>query len=260
MQVTVLGSGSSGNSTLLRKGNRVILIDAGFSCRELERRIRRAGFDPSEVSAIVVSHEHNDHIRGAEVFSRKHQIPVFFSEGTLESENVNAEKFRGVESFSVGKGFEIDEFYIKPFTIAHDALDPCAFVVSNNGISAGVGTDLGYITRLTQNMFAGLDLLVLEANYDPEMLINGPYPWFLKQRISSRNGHLSNPEMAEFVTSFVSESTRHLLLAHLSQTNNTPTLALQTCVDALAESGNDVTRIDVTDQFSSSRIIDLEVE
>jgi phosphoribosyl 1,2-cyclic phosphodiesterase len=260
LRVTVLGSGSSGNSTLLCKDDHVILIDAGFSCRELERRIKKTGNDPQGVSAIVISHEHVDHLRGAEAFSRRYSIPVYISDGTAEAMNVNTRRYWGVEMFCVGREFEANGFSIKPFTIAHDAVDPSAFVISNNGISIGIGTDLGYVTKLVESKFEGLDLLILESNYEPEMLMNGPYPWFLKQRISSRNGHLSNPEMSEFVASHIDKNTRHLLLAHLSRTNNNPVLALQTCMAALTESGNNITKVNVTNQFLCSETIDLEVE
>jgi phosphoribosyl 1,2-cyclic phosphodiesterase len=258
LRVTVLGSGSSGNSTLLESGGSGILVDAGFSCREIEQRLRIIGFSPDKIKAILVTHEHVDHIKGVEVFSKKHRVPVYLSEGTRASGLLDEFK-TWLEPFETGSDFSVNGFDIHPFTIAHDAADPCGFVVKASGCTVGIGTDLGYVTRLIEEKFTGLDLLVFESNHDPEMLINGPYPWFLKQRISSRNGHLSNPEAADFLKSTITEQTRHILLAHLSRTNNTPSLAMTICSEALAEAGNSVTRLYMTNQFQCSETIDLEV-
>lgn len=258
MRVTVLGSGSSGNSTLLESNGSGILIDAGFACRELETRLNYVGFPPQRIKAIVVTHEHTDHIKGVEVFSKKHKVPVYLSEGTKEACEIDEFK-AWLETFQTGSDFSINGFDIHPFRIAHDAADPCGFVVKSDGCRVGIGTDLGYVTRLIEEKFSGLDLLVFEANHDPEMLMKGPYPWFLKQRIASRNGHLSNPEAAEFLRSAVTEHTRHIYLAHLSRTNNTPSLAMETCRQALDEAGNSVTKLYMTDQFQCSETIDLEV-
>lgn len=259
MRITVLGSGSSGNSTLLEVNGSGILVDAGFSCRELERRMRLVDFEPERIKAILLTHEHTDHIKGVEVFSKKHRVPVYLSEGTRESGLLDEYK-TWLEPFETGNAFSINGFDIHPFRIAHDAADPVGFVIRASGTAVGIGTDLGYVTRLIEEKFAGLDLLVFESNHDPEMLINGPYPWVLKQRISSRNGHLSNPEAADFIKSSITERTRHILLAHLSRTNNTPSLAMSACKAALMEAGNNTTKLHMTDQFQSSNTIDLEVE
>jgi phosphoribosyl 1,2-cyclic phosphodiesterase len=258
LRVTVLGSGSSGNSTLLESNGSGILIDSGFVCRELESRLRLVGFPPNRIKAIVITHEHTDHIKGAEVFSKKHKVPVYLSEGTRAAGLIDEFK-AWLEPFETGNDFSINGFDIHPFRIAHDAADPCGFVIKADGCRIGIGTDLGYVTRLIEEKFAGLDLLVFESNHDPEMLMKGPYPWFLKQRIASRNGHLSNPEAAEFLRSAVTEQTRHIFLAHLSRTNNTPSLAIETCKQALIEAGNSVTKLYMTDQFQCSDTIDLEV-
>ncbi|MBN2135363.1 MAG: MBL fold metallo-hydrolase [Acidobacteria bacterium] len=258
MKVTVLGSGSSGNATLVENCESAVLIDAGFSCRDLETRIRFIGSKPEKVRAIIISHEHTDHTKGAEVFSKRYRVPVYMSEGTCEVGNVPLKNAFGVEPFVVGNEFSIDGFNIQPFRIPHDAVDPAAFVIERSGIRLGHGTDIGYINNLIRDKFKDLDMLIFESNYDPDMLRNGPYPWFLKQRITSRNGHLSNDEAAEFVGEMVGEDTRHLVLAHLSRTNNNPQLAERASLQALEAVGNSVTEIHVTSQFECSRTINLE--
>ena len=258
LRVTVLGSGSSGNSTLLESNGSGILVDSGFVCRELETRLGLVGFPAEKIKAIVITHEHTDHIKGAEVFSKKHKVPVYLSEGTRASGLIDEYK-AWLEPFETGNEFSINGFDIHPFRIAHDAADPCGFVIKSGGCSVGIGTDLGYVTRLIEEKFSGLDLLVFESNHDPDMLMKGPYPWFLKQRIASRNGHLSNPEAADFLRNSITERTRHIFLAHLSRTNNVPSLAMNICRQALAEAENSITRLYMTSQFECSETIDLEV-
>ncbi len=258
LRVTVLGSGSSGNSTIIESENSAVLVDAGFSCKELEKRLSVAGTAIDKIRAIVISHEHSDHVKGGVTFSKKHKIPVYMSEGTFEAGGLKLDGAYGVEKFVIGEEFPVDGFNVHPFRIPHDAVDPSAFVVKRGSLKLGIGTDLGYVTSLVENYFRDVDMLIFESNYDPDMLRDGPYPWFLKQRIASRNGHLSNLEAMDYLKSHLGPLTRHLVLGHLSRTNNNPNLVMSHIKDVIEQTGQNTTRVYVADQFECSEQIDLE--
>ena len=233
MRFCVLGSGSKGNSTYIEAGNTRILIDAGFSGIEVERRLGAIGVDAASLSAILITHEHSDHIRGAAILSRKHHLPVFVSPKTCEAAGkVFAKLFAGID-FCAGTSFVFQNLHIHPFSVSHDAADPVGFIVSDGQWSVGYCTDTGTVFRLMAHRLHGCHGLVLECNHDPDMLKNGPYPPALQQRIRSKSGHLANGEAASFLTTILHEGLEHVVLSHLSGTNNDPELAHQAIVEAL---------------------------
>jgi phosphoribosyl 1,2-cyclic phosphodiesterase len=318
VRFTVLASGSKGNAAVLSGGRTRILVDCGLSCRELFRRMRLVGEEPETLDAILITHEHSDHVNGLAVTARKLGIPVYFTEGThrawmrwlsprkqmtyaqwLEQtrrqaaerqaeaeaasdegepdETDEAEAFDsetetvsvspspreaseseltagtdsgqdfsrppsrkedpswlpGLEYFAAGEPFEIGDVAVSPFTVPHDAADPCGFVFRAEGVRMGFATDLGYVPPNVRAQLQGLDLLLLESNHDLEMLRDGPYPWAVKQRVLSRVGHLSNEAAAEFLEDGYDGQAAYVILAHLSESNNLPELAQVTAERAL---------------------------
>lgn len=219
--LTVLGSGSSGNALVLQAGDDAILLDSGFSARDFERRCGTAGVDPGQVRAIVVSHEHRDHIAGLGPVARRLGVPVYCNRMTREA--IRQALRRPPANFCIfssGNSFEINGFEIEPFSIPHDAIDPVAFVFRWKGIKVGIATDFGYASQLIQHQLEGCDALVLESNHDIEMLRDSNRPWHLKQRILSRHGHLSNDASMELLSKVVDDRTHCLVLAHASRECN----------------------------------------
>jgi len=320
--MTVLASGSKGNSTVIASSRTRILVDAGLSCRELLKRLAAAGEDPAELTAILITHEHQDHVAGLAVLARRLKIPVFFTESTHRAwvrmltprttmsyakwlEHVQAEKeerarvaaqasaepvqgpgaraqgsegtvgegielsgeadpdfelpveaeepcgpnetrvaakadptfLPEVEYFRAGHQFCIGDIDIDPFTIPHDAADPCGFVfhARTESIRMAVATDLGYIPPNVKQALRGVDVLLLESNHDLEMLKDGPYPWSVKQRVLSRVGHLSNHAAAEFLLRDYDGGAHTIVLGHLSESNNLPELAKISAEQAIGE-------------------------
>ena len=315
MRMTVLASGSKGNSAVISSSRTRVLVDAGLSCRELMRRMAIAGEEPSALDAILITHEHQDHVAGLAVLARKLRIPVFFTEPThrawvrmltprttmsyakwldhlalekqsreqdkealasavaleaanqpcagnesafdcdgpalcsddpnavlelpIEAEPCDADALESmpaavkadptflpaVEYFRAGSNFSIGDIDITPFTIPHDAADPCGFVFEAEGIRMAIATDLGYMPPNVKRAIAGSDVLLLESNHDLEMLRDGPYPWSVKQRVLSRVGHLSNHATAEFLSRDYDGGAVYIVLGHLSESNNAPELA-----------------------------------
>ncbi len=237
VEVVVLGSGSRGNSTLVRNGRTALLIDAGLTARQVVERLEAVGQDPRRLAAILLTHEHIDHTRGVAVLARRFSLPVLANAETFAAAAPTLRDVPEVEVFETGVPFEVGGISVTPFAVPHDAAEPVGFVLSSEGIRVGYATDLGHVTRLVAARLAGCHALVFEANHDLEMLIHGPYPWATKQRVASRTGHLSNEHAAEFLREVVSDDTRHLVLAHISETNNDPVLARATIETALSDAG-----------------------
>ena len=331
MRMTVLASGSKGNSAVIASSHTRILVDAGLSCRELMRRMAAVGEDPNQLDAILITHEHADHVSGLPVLARRLNIPVYFTEAThrawvrqmtprtsvsykqwLEKiqrekqerldaqalahqiatdtradEDVPAENFFAdsidvdalaesavdattdptgallstanedacedtsaqtkqslcddptflpvVEYFRAGRQLSIGDIDVLPFTIPHDAADPCGFVFCAEGLRFGFATDLGYVPENMKLALRNCDVLLMESNHDVEMLRDGPYPWSVKQRVLSRVGHLSNAAAAEFLTRDYDGGARYVVLAHLSESNNMPELARLAAEQALGD-------------------------
>ncbi|MEN8142295.1 MAG: MBL fold metallo-hydrolase [Thermodesulfobacteriota bacterium] len=238
MRFCVLGSGSKGNSTFIEAGNTRILIDAGFSGIEVERRLAAVDIDIATLSAILISHEHGDHIRGVGVLSRRFKLPVYASRAAVEASSGDSlSGVAGLCEITAGTAFEIGDLVVHPFSVSHDTVDPLGFVATSGDCSVGYCTDTGIASRLMQHRLGGCSGLVLECNHDPEMLRNGGYPPQLQQRIRGKEGHLTNLEAASFLAELIHEKLEHVVLAHLSDTNNTPELAWETVERHLAECG-----------------------
>lgn len=237
VRVVTLGSGSRGNATLVDLAGTRVLVDAGLSARDLAGRLEAIGVAPEELSAILLSHEHHDHARGAERFSVRHRVPVACSPDTLAAMNLHPRHLGGWIPIHGGARVELDGVAVRPFAVPHDAADPLGFVLERDGRAVGVVTDLGHPTTLVKESLRGCAVLVVESNYDEGMLENGPYPRRLKQRIKDRHGHLSNAQAASVLRYAATHATEAVVLVHLSEKNNTPALARAAAASALAEAG-----------------------
>jgi len=218
VSVSMLASGSRGNCAIVASSTTKILVDAGISCRETFKRMKSLGDDPHSLSAILITHEHCDHIYGLATLAKKLRIPVFMTGATHQSwcramrdENGEKPKLERFERFESGHSFQVGDIAVRPFTIPHDAVDPVGFTFRAEGIKVGIATDLGYVPLSVRDHLRGCDVLVMESNHDLEMLRVGPYPWSVKQRVMSRVGHLSNVALADF---FANDRI-HTLLTHL---------------------------------------------
>lgn len=252
ISICVLASGSKGNAIYVSDGRTALLVDAGLSGIEIQRRMEAAGLQIDGLTAILVSHEHSDHIRGVGVLSRRYNLPVYISPLTQQACGSQLGRLHQVCHFEIGRPFAIEELIIHPFSTSHDATDPAGFTISRNGRKIGIATDLGIATGMVKQHLKTCDLLVLEANHDPTMLIEGPYPWPLKQRIKSRNGHLANQDSGDLLAEISHEGLCHVILAHLSETNNTPEIALRTVEKVLTKiPGNFELQVACQDRCSS---------
>ncbi len=232
VSVSVLASGSRGNCAIVRSSNTRILVDAGISCRETFKRMKTVGEDPRALSAILITHEHSDHVCGLPILAKKLRVPIFMTGATHQAwakamRDATGERPAALklEMFAAGRGFQIGDIAITPFTTPHDAADPVGFTFRAEGVKVGLVTDLGYLPASVRHHLGQCDVLVLESNHDLEMLRVGPYPWAVKQRVMSRVGHLSNEALAEFFASDYDGEAAFVVLAHLSEQNNHPELA-----------------------------------
>jgi phosphoribosyl 1,2-cyclic phosphodiesterase len=249
LRVAVLGSGSGGNCVVVESGPHRILIDAGFACREIERRLALVGVDPKSLSALILTHEHVDHCRGAARLAKRHRLPLYATRGTLDGWGFRPEVADAAIVLRSGEPVEVPGFVVEPFAIPHDAREPVGFLVQDGlGRRVGLAADLGCRTQLAWGRLAESDLLLLETNHDLDMLRTGPYPWALKQRVAGRHGHLSNREAAEGLAELVSSRLRWVVLYHLSRTNNLPALAAEAVAEALGRESCPA-ELAVTDQF-----------
>ncbi len=233
MKFCVLGSGSRGNATYLESGGTALLIDAGMSGRELQKRLAAIGVELAALDAILVTHEHNDHVQGVGVLSRRVKIPVHATPATFAAAAGIVNRLYSYNEFESGVPFQLRNLEIHPFSISHDTDDPVGFRISDGHVSFGYCTDTGKVSRLMLHRLASCQGLVLESNHDAAMLQNGSYPPYLKQRIRSSQGHLDNNQAAGFLRELVHESLQHVVLAHLSEENNHPEIARQTARAAL---------------------------
>jgi len=227
MNFSVLGSGSRGNSLYIESGQTSILIDAGFSGKELARRLAVHGKEPDELDGLFLTHEHSDHIQGAGVISRRCKLPVYANEGTFQGSDKKLGKLHKRVEFETGKVVELQDLEVRSFAISHDTLDPVGYLISDGRVSVACCTDTGKVSHLIARRLSSCDAVVLEFNHDPMMLKNGPYPLFLQQRVRSSQGHLANEEAAAFLQDLLHEKLRYVILAHLSEKNNRPELALK---------------------------------
>ena len=256
LRICVLGSGSSGNAAFLATGKVRLLVDAGFSFREISKRLQAIGEDPQDLDAVLISHEHSDHVKGLPQLSKKLKCPVYMTGLTEDALGWNDVPLQ-VEPFEAGHGLVIGDLEIDTFTTPHDAVDPVAFCVRHNGSKAGLVTDLGYVPDSVKYQIRGCDFLLLESNHDLEMLKVGPYPWFVKQRVMSRVGHLSNHAVSDFLAGDFDRSSRWLVLGHLSENNNHPEVARMFAGMALEQIGSAQTRLVIAEQRRPTEVFEL---
>jgi len=232
--IAILSSGSCGNSMLVTLDDITLMVDAGLSCRELERRMSMIGRDPSSVDALLVTHEHTDHMRGAQRYCASHEVPVYATEGTfslMPLEGISREIIPRDGAFRVGS------VAIRAVPVRHLAAEPVGFTMSVDGTKIGVASDLGSSTAKVERAFGGCRMLLVEANYDDHMLMTGTYPDFLKRTIRSSQGHLSNDDSGALCAKVSHDDLERIVLLHLSRENNTTEIASSTVRSALKASG-----------------------
>jgi phosphoribosyl 1,2-cyclic phosphodiesterase len=246
-----LNSGSNGNCYYLGNEQDAVLIDAGLSCKETEKRMKALGLSMRSIKAVFISHEHIDHIKGIEVLAKKYEIPVYITPSTFENSRCPIPKAQAIWMKN-DETIEIGNIKIKAFSKYHDAADPTSFVVESNKIKVGVFTDIGQVCKNVTDHFKQCDAVFLEANYDREMLMNGHYPYSLKTRISGGNGHLSNDEALDLFLNHRTPKLKYLLLSHLSKENNDPDL-----VKKLFELNTTNTEIIIASRYKPSLIYEV---
>jgi phosphoribosyl 1,2-cyclic phosphodiesterase len=238
IHLTVLGSGSSGNACIVSTGETHLLVDAGISAKQLDQRMRTAGYDPALLHGVLLTHEHGDHTAGLYVFNKQYDIPIYTTPLTRE---VIADEFRKPPQWrlmNTGTVFEIRDLRIECFPVQHDAVDPVGFIFQDQQCKLGLVSDVGSITNLIRDRISGSNTLFIEANYDTELLEQDlKRPWSTKQRISSRHGHLSNHQVAEFVCDIAHSELHQVVLGHLSEDCNDPAKAVHLVQQALQTKG-----------------------
>ncbi len=241
MELIVLGSGSSGNTAVVRVGDRAILVDAGLSARKTLQRLAVAGIEPRQISAVLLTHEHGDHAGGLPVLLRSLRCPVYATR--LTADEVRGQDERNADAdwrlFASGGEFTVDCFAVTAFSVPHDASDPVGFTIRSGSLSIGILTDLGHVNHSVVHHVSGVDALFVEANHDEEMLrADTKRPFSIKQRIMSPHGHLSNRAAADLAARVRSDALRHVVLGHLSRDCNTADLALAAVSEALGQGGS----------------------
>ncbi len=238
LQVCVLGSGSSGNAIYIASSKTRLLIDAGLSARQIALRLDQLGVVPESINGICVSHEHGDHVAGLRVLQKRHGIPIYANAGTLNGIKRQPKAHEiYTRVFQTGSAFEIGDITIEPFSVPHDAYEPVGFRVQTAQSCVGTVTDLGMGTSLIREKLKGCQAIIVESNHDEDLLREAPRPWSLKQRIRSRQGHLSNIDAARLISESATEALEHVFLVHLSSDCNTPETALRTVASQLRLDG-----------------------
>jgi phosphoribosyl 1,2-cyclic phosphodiesterase len=253
LRICLLGSGSNGNATFVATERVRLLIDAGFSHRRIQQRLAAIGENAANLDAVIITHEHSDHISGLPVVAKKTGAVVYLTPATRDALAWNDSRVR-VEPFQAGRSIVIGDLEIDTFTVPHDAIDPIGCAVRWQGVKVGLATDLGYMPDSVKYHLRGCDLLILESNYDTEMLRVSPYPFFVRQRVGSRNGHLSNLAVADFLNADFDRKACALVLAHLSEHNNHPEIARLFAQEALENAGARGTRLHVARQHENSEV------
>lgn len=252
LQIASINSGSNGNCYYVGNETDAVLIDVGISCREVEKRMKKIGLDIKKVKAIFVSHEHGDHIKGLATLAHRYFLPIYITDATAK--NIKLIKHLS-KPFVANCSISIGELLISPFLKKHDAINPHSFTVCYNDITVGVFTDIGIVCNNLIHHFKQCNAVILESNYDDEMLEKGPYPIYLKNRIRGDEGHLSNQQAVDLFINHRSSNLSHVLLAHLSKENNTPQIAQQ-----LFEQHAKQTKIIVADRNSASGVYTIANE
>jgi len=255
--VSVLGSGSRGNSTFIRTDDVCLLIDAGMSRREVAKRLEAIGENPDRIDAVLVTHEHTDHSAGLRVLVKELPVRAYLTAGTIAALEASEYELEGssIHPVTPGVPFFVGDAEVMPFAVPHDATEPVAFSIKVDGLKITQLTDVGWLADSVVEHLTGSDVLILESNHDLEMLRVGPYPWNLKQRLMSRHGHLSNTAVSQFIRNQWDGKAAHVVLAHLSSQNNHPEIARQEATRALRYRGVDSNRLFITTQDVPSTAI-----
>jgi phosphoribosyl 1,2-cyclic phosphodiesterase len=230
--VNILGSGSSGNAAVISSSRTRLMFDIGFSKKEMLQRLEQVRISPQSIKAIFVSHEHHDHTCGLKGFSKEFQTPVFMTAGTQSAAGLK-KNIQPLQNICAGHAVCFEDFIVTPLEVPHDAREPVAFLIQVEGIKIALLTDLGEITAAISRQLRGCHCLILESNHDVDMLRVGPYPWIIKQRVMSCQGHLSNTAAASFLANDYDGEAEYIVLAHISQINNHPEIALLSAREAL---------------------------
>jgi phosphoribosyl 1,2-cyclic phosphodiesterase len=252
----MLGSGSTGNSLFVQGGNTKILIDAGLSCLQIKKRLKAIGESLQDIRAIIITHEHADHMKGIGVICRQHELPIYMTSATRDQAARYFLFHKSLYSFN-GDAFGVGDLQIEAFSVSHDAVDPVGFVISHEGVRVVVATDIGRLDPWVIERLKGAHFIILEANHDSEMLQNGPYPNYLKTRIAGPAGHLANQEAAKAIVHSYTSDLKGIMLAHLSRFNNTPEIAVKTVSEILTSQGLSNIPIYLTHPFQPSPRIEI---
>ena len=256
-----LYSGSSGNSLFIETQNTKLLIDAGVSSKKIETALNDINIDPSTLDGILVTHEHIDHVQGLGTLSKKFDLPVFVNQETLDAMPKQKDKIseKNVKTFKISDKFEIGDLEIKPFSIPHDATNPCGFNIWKNNKKISIATDIGHMTNPILKSLEESLFIMLEANYDPEVLRCSPYPFTLKSRIAGPTGHLPNEMAGKTISHLLKSGLKNAMLGHLSKQSNFPELAYKTVVDELISNNynEDCISLSVASRDNHSKIITI---
>ena len=260
LKICVLASGSRGNCTLVASPATRILVDAGLSGRRTIECLNQLGIEIGEIDAIVIGHEHSDHVRGLRALAGRHRRPVYLNRETAEAAGPHLPEKAEVKIFTNGQPWTVGDLSILPFSVFHDARDPVGFVISSGGLAVTVATDLGTPTRLVRQRLRDSRVVILEANHDPDQLLNGTRPWHLKQRIHSSRGHLSNQAAAGLLATETGDDLTDVFLAHISLDCNNPERARQVVMESLRSAGKEKVRVRLTYQDRISEVVEITEE
>lgn len=252
----ILASSSAGNSAYITDGVTHLLVDCGLSRKETFARLEANGVDPNCIDAILITHEHCDHVSGLPAIAKKLAKPVYLTQPTADALETGKEA-EYFQRFQAGTRLSIGSFDVQSFSLPHDAEDPVGYTFSSNGRKVGICTDLGYMPDSIRYHLQDCDMLLLESNHDLEMLKVGPYPWSLKQRVMSRRGHLSNDVVSQFILDDISPRTKTLVLGHLSEQNNLPALAHMVAAQAIDRRGLNKLDLSVSEPRQISPIFEI---
>ena len=250
-----LASGSRGNATYVGRDDRALLVDVGLSAKKVTEKLQERGLDPTRVAGLVLTHEHGDHTRGARVFARRFKVPVYVQKAARGK--VALDGVDDVRTFDGDRPFMAAGFEVHPFSIPHDTVEPVAFVVDDGTHKVGIATDMGMTTHLTVEKLRTCQAVVLESNHDLKMLMEGPYPWWLKQRVRGRLGHLDNEEAMGVLERIADGGVQVALLGHLSQENNDSTLVRALALERLARNGQSHVQLTVLSQDVPGPIVHI---
>ena len=257
MKLCVLGSGSQGNSIVVSSGETTLMVDIGFTCKQIVSRMASSGLDPEDVSAVLFTHDHSDHFKGVKTFHKKYPDASLFANGNTADSIASQTGVEDWTIFETAEDFQIGDFSVSPFSISHDAADPVGYFLHDGANSLFIGTDMGVVTFPVKDAFLRADIAILESNHDPELLMMSDRAYSLKQRISGRSGHLANRDAANLFRETNPANLKALFLAHLSSECNRPHLAMEEMLEAIREHNREDINLHVLEQDVPSMIFEF---